>query len=158
MSFIAAAPLPADASPPEVIANDGFWPSIGLSDARQIMRLDDGTVPQARLRHALVAAMIEVARDVADWKAQRLAEGYTTADEVPSPCIDGVPVHMHCYLRAVYCYAKADVIERMTDYDLTGTGQRKRELMDEAPDDLRRDGLWAISRLLDRSRATVELI
>jgi len=155
MSLIATDPVPEA----QTIDHDGFWSAVDTAHARAAMRVDDGTVVPARLTHALITAMIEVGRDLDAWRARQIAQGYPRLADVPTTeTIAGEPVALHCYRRAVYCYAKANLIERMTDYDLTASGQRKTEQLDEAPDALRRDALWAIARIQGRSRATVELI
>ncbi|OZI23031.1 hypothetical protein CAL26_05985 [Bordetella genomosp. 9] len=156
MSFIASAPV-SDAPADDTIANDGFWPDLSLVAAREAMRLD-GTVTGPRLRHALIAAVIETARDVRDWKAARQGEGYATLADVPGDKVDGNSVASQCYLRAVYCYAKADLVERMSDFDLAATGQKRAEWLDTTPDEQRRNAAWAITALLGRPRTTVELI
>jgi hypothetical protein len=155
MSLIANEPstTPADAT----ITNDGFWPDIVVNDAKLAMRLD-GTVTDARLTQALVAAVIEVARDVSAWQAIRVSLGYATAEAVPSPTIGGKTVIVQSYLRAVYCYAQADLIERMSDFDTTAQHQRTAQWLECTPDQLRRDAIWAITALMGRSRTTVELI
>lgn len=156
MSFNATHPTPVNEAP---IKNDGFWPDISLSEARAAARLEDGTVTAGRLRQALVTAILEVGRDLADWTDARRAEGHATLGDVPCRVvIDEKPMLLHSYLQAVYCYAKASIIERMPDYDLTATGQRKQEVIADAPADLRRDALWAVSLIKGRPRATVELI
>lgn len=156
MSFIATAPV-SDTTPPGTVRNDGFWPDVQLAAAREAMRLD-GTVTASRLEHALIAAIIEVARDVRGWKVARIAAGYQALVDVPGDQVGGQSVAMQSYLRAVYCYAKADLVERMADYDLTAAGQRKPEWLDTTADEQRRNASWAISVLLGRPRATVELI
>lgn len=156
MSFNATEPKPATES---AIKNDGFWPDISPSEARAAVRLDDGTVTAGRLRQALITAILEVGRDLTDWTDARRAEGHASLSDVPScAVIDGKSMLLHSYLQAVYCYAKAAIIERMPDYDLTAAGQRKQEAFADAPADLRRDALWAISLIKGRPRATVELI
>ncbi|CAO3872678.1 head completion/stabilization protein [Achromobacter mucicolens] len=155
MSFVATPPKPANES---AIKNDGFWPDVIPSDARGAMRLDDGTVPPVRLRQALITAILEVGRDLAEWTAGRRDEGHATLADVPSRVVDGKSALLHSYLQAVYCYAKASLIERMPDYDVSAAGQRKQEPLADAPADLRRDALWAISLIKGRPRSTVELI
>lgn len=156
MSFVATDPKPTAEAP---IINDGFWPDVSPSDARTAMRLDTGTSTAERLRHALINAMIEVGADVATWVEEQRAKGYTKLDDVPSRVsIDGKSMVLHCYLQAVYCYAKASIIDRTPDYDVTAAGQRKVEQLDDAACDLRREALWAISRIKARPRTTVELI
>lgn len=155
MSFLATASRPDAAT----IKNDGFWPDVEPNAARAVLRLADGTVTADRLRHALTIAIIEVGRDLKEWTDARRAEGFASLDAVPSPAsIDGKSLALHCYLEAVYSYAKATVIERARDYDVTAAGQRKQEPLEDSPADLRRDALWAISRIKERPRMTVELI
>lgn len=156
MSFIAPAPTPP-ANDRDAIANDGFLPDVSMAAAREALRTD-GTVIEPRLRHALIAAMIEAARDLGGYKCERLAEGYATLRAVPCDRIDGKSMLEHSYLRAIYCYAKADLIERMRDYDTTGAGQKRVDWLDTAPDEQRRNASWAISQILGQTRCTVELI
>ena len=156
MSFIATAPTPP-ANERDRITNDAFWPDVSLAEAREALRTD-GTVIDPRLRHALITAMIETARDLTQYKHDRLAEGYATLTDVPGEQIDGVPLVQHSYLRAVYCYAKADLIERLRDFDTAGAGQKRVDWLDDSPDEQRRNAAWAITQILNRPRCTVELI
>lgn len=156
MSFIATNPKPVNEAP---IQNDGFWPDVIPSEARAAVRLEDGTVTAERLRLALITAILEVGRDLVEWTEARRSEGHATYADVPGrAAIDGKSILLHSYLQAVYCYAKASLIERMPDYDVSAAGQRKQEALDDAPADLRRDALWAISLIKGRPRSTVELI
>lgn len=153
-SFLASAPAKPDQ---DGIANDGFFPNLTVADALAAMR-QDGTVTPERLRGALIEAVLAVNEELAVWKANRQAAGYGTLADVPAPKIDGKSAHLHRYLRAVYCQARAGLIERYRDYDATAAGDRKAEAMMQAVEDLRRDGRWAINDLLGTSRTTVELI
>jgi len=153
-SFLAAAPAPTE---PSRIHNDGFFPNVDISIAAAAMR-QDGTVTAERLRAALVEAMLSVNDDLSAWRAAQQAAGHATLDAVPSPPIDGKPATVHRYLRAVYCEARAGLIERYRDYDATAAGDRKAEALMQAVDDLRRDARWAISDIVGRHRCTVELI
>lgn len=156
MSFIAAAPA-TRTFPPQVITNDGFFPDIPLNDARQALRLD-GTVTDERLRFALVGAMLEVGNSLALWKVAQQARGHTQLADVPADKLDGKSRLQHAYIRAVYSLTKADLIERMTDYDTTAAGQKRAEWLSEASDDHRRNARFAIADLMATSRAVVELI
>lgn len=153
-SFLASAPAqPGKAA----IANDGFFPDIDVDVAMAAMR-QDGTVTAERLRVALVEAMLSVNDGLSAWRAAQQAAGHATLDAVPAGRIDGKPAHAHRYLRAVYCEARASLIERYRDYDATAAGDRKAEALIQAVDDLRRDARWAISDIAGRPRSTVELI
>ncbi|MGD7258397.1 head completion/stabilization protein, partial [Ralstonia pseudosolanacearum] len=88
-SFIAAAPVPTPAQPGgQPIGNDGFFPDIDVDQACAAMRLD-GTVTPERLRAALVDAALSVNDELAAWKAQQLAAGFTELGAVPGQWIDG---------------------------------------------------------------------
>ncbi|NKA15557.1 head completion/stabilization protein [Ralstonia pseudosolanacearum] len=157
-SFIAAAPVPTPAQPGgQPIGNDGFFPDIDVDQACAAMRLD-GTVTPERLRAALVDAALSVNDELAAWKAQQLAAGFTELGAVPGQWIDGRSRHVHRYLRAVHCTAAAWLMERYRAFDATAAGDRKAESENSAVDDLRRDARWAVSDITGAARTTVELI
>jgi len=153
-SFFASEPAASDQSQ---IVNDGFFPDIDVDTATEAMR-QDGTVTAERLRGALVEAALSVNADLAMWRAEQQAAGYATLVAVPAAQIDGKSAHAHRYLRAVYCEARAGLIERYRDYDATAAGDRKAEALMQAVEDLRRDARWAASDIVGRPRSTVELI
>jgi hypothetical protein len=159
MSLIATpdAGTPVDEWDEDDIANDGFFPDIVMADARDTMRID-GTVTAARLRHALVEAMGSVNDALEGWKQQQTDAGRATMGDVPSTMLDGVSRNLHRYRRAVYCYARANLIERYRDFDNTNEGNKRAEDMESAIGDLRRDALWATNDILGIYRTTVELI
>jgi hypothetical protein len=154
MSSFLAAPAPTNL---RTIVNDGFFPEIDVNTALAAMR-QDGTATAERLRAALVDAVLSVNDDLRSWQAMQQAAGHMTLEAVPTGQIDGKPSHLHRYLRAVYCEARAGLIERYRDYDATAAGDRKAEALMQAVEDLRRDARWAISDIVGRSRSTVALI
>ncbi|SDP46260.1 Phage head completion protein (GPL) [Ralstonia sp. 25mfcol4.1] len=153
-SFFAAEPA---ATGQNLIVNDGFFPDIDVDTATAAMR-QDGTVTAERLRAALVEAALSVNEDLGVWRAEQLAAGYESLEAVPAALIDSKSAHLHRYLRAVYCEARAGLIERYRDYDATAAGDRKAEALMQAVEDLRRDARWATSDIIGRPRSTVELI
>lgn len=158
MSFVSTPPLsrPLD-TPARPITNDAFYPDVSLAHARDTMRLD-GTVTDARLRHELLAAIASVNDELRGTRAAwRDAEIARLAD-VPADQLDGESVLLQHYRRAVYCLAKATLIERYRDYDTTGDGARRADELEPQSDELRRDARWAISDIVGQPRVTVELI
>jgi len=153
-SFIATAPARPDQA---TIANDSFFPDLVVADALAAMR-QDGTVTPERLRAALIEAALSINGELAAWQVDQQAAGHTRLEAVPAPKVDGKSAHVHRYLRAVYCQARANLIERYRDYDATAAGDRHAEKLELSVDDLRRDARWAISDLLGIARTTVELI
>jgi len=158
MSFVSTPQTqrpPAESAKP--ITNDPFYPDVSLEHARDTMRLD-GSVTDARLRHELLDAIANVNDELRGARATWQADGVGQLATVPAEQLDGESVLLHHYRRAVYCLAKASLIERYRDYDTTGDGARRADELEPQGDELRRDARWAISALLRRPRVTVELI
>jgi len=139
------------------INTDPFWPSIDLDNLRATLRIDASVTP-ARLETAVIAAAINLNRELSDWRAAQQAAGYTTLDEVPGDRIKDVSVKAHLYRRAIEAGTGAEVCERYRDYSATNTGNNKAEDVAPSIDDYRRDLRWAIRDFLKKSRTTVELI
>ena len=163
MTVIANA-LPTSATPSKTatekpISNDGFFPDIDITAMRDAMRLD-GTVTQARLRPAIVEAILFVNHALDDWRNTK-ATGFATLAEMPATRIDGESRLIALYRRAVYSSAKADLVERYRDYDSTASSlgdKKSMDYLDNAPSEQRRNAQWASADLIGRPRMTVELI
>ncbi|AMP13376.1 phage head completion family protein [Collimonas pratensis] len=143
-----------------MVENDGFYVDIHLPQMRDAVRLD-GTVTDVRLREAVIAAILHVNYELRDWKLLQIAAGYASLAAVPADRIDRESVLISLYRRAVYCSAKADLIERYRDYDSTASSlsdKKMMEALDNAPGDQRRNAHWAIADIIGRSHLTVELI
>lgn len=150
MSFANATATPGET--PQTITQV-WWPDIDVATAREIIRIS-GTVTQPRLAEALQNAAWAVNRELRNWQPQQLI---SQPDELTDPRMVGL------YLRAVYSYAKAELIERYRDYDATAAasasvGERRAQGTEDAAADARRNLRWAIADLLGRSRVTVELM
>ncbi|HEX8446293.1 MAG TPA: head completion/stabilization protein [Sphingomonas sp.] len=139
------------------IVNDGWLPDIDLARLRREIRVRESVTPE-RLRSAAVGAVLTVSNDLVEWQAARQAEGHATLAAIPAPRLDGQSRNTILYIRAVACFAKAELVERYRDIDTTAAGDRKADALDQTPDDLRRDGRHAIRDLLGRDRTTVDLI
>lgn len=155
-SFVATggAPAPMKAA---IVRNNGWWPDIDSGDIRASHRITD-TITSQRLESALIAAIASTNRLLQDWQRANRDAGHVSLDAVP------VPDHMPpeglkvLYLRAVYCEAHAQLVERYRDYDATGVGVRDSSAKDRLADDLRRDAAFAISDICDRPRNVFVLI
>jgi hypothetical protein len=158
MTFIATEPASAPNPPPEdaTVANDGFFPDIDLQRLRDSVRLD-GTVTILRLRNAVVDAVIHVNDELAGWKADRLAAGVTSLDQL-EPKIGGEAVQLRRYLAAIHRTVKADLNEQFRNFDATKSGVDEADKLQQLVDDERRAAKWAIRDFLGLPRATVELI
>lgn len=153
--FVATAPAPPATDPADAIANDGFFPPLSIADTRNAMRID-GTITPYRLRAALLAAMLDINRQLSTFAAAQEALGFATlADAGASATLDGQPRWVLLYLRAVMCTAKADLIERYRDFDADGARAKD---MEPAIDEQRRNAQWAVRDILGQTRTVVELI
>ena len=123
------------------------------------MRLD-GTITPPRLLTAVQEAVATTVAQLDAWAKSRKDESHESLAAVPALMIDGESVNVQRFRRAVYCHAKANLIERYSDYDTTGRERRKDQ--DEAREDQaehhRRDATWAVRDILGVTRLTVELI
>lgn len=153
MSLIAA----GGSTAPVTITNAPFFPDLSLDEFRDSMRLD-GTVTDERAVHALEAAMFEVNYTLSTWMQEQKAAGINSIEDIVEPEWQPPGVTARKYLRAVWCLAKADLIERYRDYDATGSGHDQADAMDLTSDDLRRNASWALSDIRGHHRTTVELI
>lgn len=151
-AFVASGPVDSGH-----INTDPFWPSIDLDHLRASLRIDASVTP-ARLETAVIAAVVNLNRELGEWRNTQLAAGYSTLDEVPGDRIKDVSVQAHLYRRAIEAGTGAEVCERYRDYSATNTGANKAEELTPNIDDYRRDLRWAIRDFLGRSRTTVELI
>lgn len=164
MSFLATEPArPASETPIDtdtVITNAAFWPDISLGDLRKVMRLD-GQVTTERLRHAAIEAMTNVNNELAEWRVKQQAAGFEALKDVPvsdDEQIDGESVLIQRYRRAVYCHAKANLVERRRDVDTTGDGDNLAEKLSTTITDLWRDARWAIQDIQGNQRGISELV
>lgn len=148
------------AGPPAVaglISSNPFWPGIDLNELRATLRIDS-SVTSARLETAVVAAIINVNRELGAWRLGKQAEGFIALGDVPGEKIQDKSKYEHLYLRAVQAAAGAEVCERYRGYDTTASGSKNAEENTPTIDDYRRDQRWAIRDFLGKSRTTVELL
>ena len=154
-AMIVSSPTASTVEP--TISSSSFWPDIDPAEIREEQRIDD-TITPARLRAMLIEAIATTNDALRDWRLVKLAAGVTTLAAADEDEIDGEPVIVHRYRRAVGCLAKALILERYPDYDATGKGDKKAETQTSPIDDCRRDHRFAISDIRDEARSTVELI
>lgn len=165
MTLIAAAPPlvrttpPNDPAPLGTVSAGAWWPTIDLAALRDAMRLDGAITPQ-RLLPAVQEAVATTAELLAAWALARQDEGRTSLAAVPALQVDGESVHVQRFRRAVYCHAKANLIERYSDYDTTGRARKddQEESREVQAEQYRRDATWAVRDILGTTRVSVELI
>ena len=165
MTLIAAAPPlvrttpPNDPAPLGTVSAGAWWPTIDLAALRDAMRLDGAITPQ-RLLPAVQEAVATTVGLLANWALARQDEGRASLAAVPALQIDGESSHVQRFRRAVYCHAKANLIERYSDYDTTGRARKddQEETRETQAEQHRRDATWAVRDILGTTRVSVELI
>ncbi len=145
-------PVPPASAP---IVNDGWFPDIDPTALRRARRVLD-PVTDDRLRDAARDAIIWVNDQLEDFRTEHAAAESFAA--VPSPALDGETRNLVLYRSAVGAWTKGLLVERQRDMDLTGAGQRKVEDLNPSIDELKRDALHAVRRILGRTRTNVELL
>jgi hypothetical protein len=158
--FVVTANPPAAAVEP-VVSNDGWFPDMDPAKVRDACRLD-GTVTTARLRPALVDAMLSVNAELQDFKAAQTEAGHATLADVPAPMVDGQSAKLQQYLRAVHYCLMADMAEAYRNMatlpDSSGKAGHVLERLVVEVDEHRRKQRWAIADLKGTRRCIVELL
>jgi hypothetical protein len=165
MSLIAAAPPlvrttpPSDPAPLGTVSAGAWWPAIDLAALRDAMRLD-GTITPQRLLPAVQEAVATTVGLLSTWAQSRQDEGRASLAAVPALQVDDESINVQRFRRAVYCHAKANLIERYSDYDTTGRERRKDQdaAREDQAEQHRRDATLAVRDILGVSRLHVELI
>jgi len=151
--FVAINPI----KPQEILTNSPFWPDMDLATVRAVAKLD-GTIPDTRLRQALLIAMDSVNSELAAWQQQQQGQGYVQLADIPGLPLAGQHRLVMQYFQAVVCTATVDLLEQLRSYDSSGAGHQQADLLTPRMDEQRRAAHWAISAILGRTRSTVELI
>lgn len=139
------------------IVNDGFFPDVDPTLFAREMRVRDAVTPERR-RRALIDAIITVANQLAAWRDRQRLAGVASLADVPSPAIDGESRLVQLYRTAVFSEAKAKLVERYRDADITRAGKDQVEDLDPSIGELRRDSVYAVRDILGVGRVAVELI
>ncbi|MBR8114426.1 head completion/stabilization protein [Burkholderia cenocepacia] len=152
--------LTPESAPPAddpIVGNVAWFPSIDLAHMREAVRLT-GTVTTARLRDAVIAAIDEVNRELASWRAPLEAGGVASLAELPADTIGGESVQLARYRRAVYFLARADLTETYRDFDSTKSGAADADELMTTIDADRRNARQAINDMRGVARSTIDLI
>jgi len=160
MSFVARPPASEIEQPPAEetpVVNDGFFPDIDPAAVREAARIPTSITP-ARLRAAIIGAIMTVEIDLRAFAAASIAAGHATLADVPAPQLGGASVQLFRYSRAVALYAKAELIERHRDFDTTAAGGGQADELTPTISELRRDAMHAIRDMLGVTRTVVDLI
>lgn len=148
---------PDDVADSVKISNSDFWPVIDTGALRLAQKLD-GQVTTTRIQHAAVEAMAMTNRMLKAWRAEQISAGYAELSQVPEENIDGQSVLVSRYLRAVYAFTKALILEGYRDIDTTREGEKHAIALSTQIDTVWRDGNWAVRDILGLPRDLAELV
>lgn len=149
---------PAPASPPESsVETDGWYPAVDVNDVRARMRI--GTiVTDARLRGAIVGAMLTVERELDAWAKRQSDAGYASLEEVPAPTIDFESRLVMAWRRAIDHHVMAELAETHRDIGATENGALRSEEVALTADEYRRTATHAVRDVLGVPRTSIGLI
>lgn len=160
MTGIVFANTPAQGkqTPAEAHIESGpFWPQIDLNQMRSIMRIDNNTTSE-RLYHSAIEATAHVNSQLRGYRLAAQQAGHTRLSETGDETINGQSTQETHYHRAVYCYTKAQLLEKYADTDATGHTGTRAEAKQEQAEDYRREAHFAIAAILGRRRCDAALI
>lgn len=160
MSFVATANPPIHGAEP-MVGNDGFFPAVDCEALRNDIRLD-GTVTAARLRLAVVDAMLAINTELQQWRIEQEHAGHATLGDVPSPMLGGESAKAHQYRKAIYAHVGAAVAEAYRDLDTLpqGAGKEHRVMsaLETRVDSFHQQLRWTLADLQGKSRVIAELL
>ncbi|WP_160280214.1 head completion/stabilization protein, partial [Cellvibrio mixtus] len=92
------------------------------------------------------------------WVSQQQQKGIAALDDVPQKTGHPAGAIKNQYFTAVWSLAKAELVERLPDYDTTNAGKEKADTLEPSAETYRRDASWAINDIIGAARTTIELI
>lgn len=161
-SLIANPPLvrttpPDDPAPLGTLQAGEFWPAIDLAKLRAAL-VTDGTVTPGRLEHAATEALAMTVDQLSAWAATQEAAGRSTLAAVPCGLINGEPMHVQRFRRAVYAYTQTSLMTRYASTTATGRSDDAAAVRDAQAEQHARDALWAVRDITGTGRMACELI
>ncbi|MCG9557899.1 head completion/stabilization protein [Vibrio kanaloae] len=140
------------------ITNDGFWPNLNVGDFEKRRGIPAAQDPD-RITIALVNAMAEVNRSLAQLKAEYQEQGYENAADVPvTPIVNGKNRLVIQYESAVNSRAKADLLPDIATVHTKDKGDHLADRSTDTRDDLMAESQRIIRNMLGVSRSSAALL
>ncbi|WP_302413496.1 head completion/stabilization protein [uncultured Desulfovibrio sp.] len=133
-----------------IVPGDGWWPDLPVADMQQTYRLPQ-EYADALLQDHLELAALWAQRQLEGWRQQREAEGCAALADVPRGAL-------RLYRRAVFCHAKALLLAQFATVERREAAKNDAK---ESPDLYRQFYAWAqdaITDILSRPRADIDLL
>lgn len=149
---------PAPPPAADDVTLDGFWPALNITAIREAIRLDTN-ITAGRLRESTRIAMLHVADQLSDWRAEQAAAGHANLQAVPPrQLVGGQSDYVALWNRAVYSAVGADLGERQVGGGLTTAGAERAEQLMADVEIHRRNLSFAVRDFLGRPRVIAEAI
>lgn len=149
----------APASPSvSVLKGDGWWPDISCTEMRDALRIGEA-VTHERLIGALENAFINVADDLAVWRAVQEQAGSASLDAVrPTEKVNGKTRLTVLFTNAVRYAAAGELADHTTDMSATASDETRAEAKRATACDYEARRLAAVRTIMGVTRVAVELI
>lgn len=156
--LISTPPLPASPQGSKVITG-AWWPDIDVNKVRDTLNLGGTTITHDRLVAAIEFGISEVTRELATWRLEQVAAGKATLAAVdPEDTINGEPIAVMQFTRAVRLMAAAELADRHKDIIIARPGAERAEERACMADDFRRDATRAIRAMTGETGTLVDLV
>lgn len=142
--------------PADPIVFTSFWPDLDPDDFSASFYSD--ITDAAKIHHALVVAASIATLELTEWREGQISKGHNTLAGVPADTVGGVSVKIIDFKQAVYCRAKASLLDTYREIDTTPAASTKIELGFETACQYRKKYYDAMRRIMGLSRSTIELI
>lgn len=154
MNGLVALP-PAPASPEGSDVTGSAWlPTIDLNLCRDTIRIG-AAITHARLRHAVIDAMVWTGQQIAGWRAGQIALGHASLADVPADEIDGESVKVIGVRTAIMHQAAALLADTHADLSATVEGADRAEFKALTAHEHRRIALHAVRQVIDQTTTRV---
>lgn len=153
-TFVPHAGPAADATE---VDNLPFFPTYKVSDFREVMKVVDA-IPTPRVVWELKRAISATNREVEKWRLAHEQDGVARLQDVPAAVYGDESELVMLYQAAVFHRAKAFLIDKARDTDLTNEGANANDFADDTIEHHFRQVREALADIVGQARATIELI
>jgi len=150
-------PAGGPAAGPGAVTNLPFFPPLSVEDMGKVVRVPPYLAPDV-VQSDLHLAMIRVNRELATYAATQKDAGHAELADVDQETYGDTGELVTLYRSAVYHTAKAYLLEKTVDTDLTNDGADNADTAEDAAQDSYRIARQAIAAISGRDSGNVELI
>ena len=137
-----------------IVKNDGFWPDIDVAVFQSTYRLP-AEYEQAMVEGNILLGILWANRQLAEYKAAQIAQGFDTAEAVLGDRYDGKNTQTILYQRAVSCHAKALLLRQFATVNRREAANNEAKESEETEDKFMEFARDAIADILGISRIGV---